>query len=314
MSINNGRDMSSFDLSTPPSKKRRIITIYGSQGKLSRVWRAVKDAVPISLISGNQHGNQAGNQDPVSSTDELNESHMPMPPKDTKHLDDTARKEHVSHGMNGLSPDVAECESNGHGGQQDQSAGRRTSKRLRDRPENPDITPSTTRRRKYKTHAHAHAHAHPDVVALNQVQDLKGGVRNVMRRSSRSQKTPQSSHNQQDAGVGSDGLSDGSAPDINGELSSERLRKIPRLLPQEMEHRSSVKSTPMKAVTPKTPFSTPGRKRGRPSKHASIIPAGHHPEETELGFREIPIKEQPSVHGRNHLQRGTGSVSNKRLS
>lgn len=301
MSINNGRDMSSVDLPTPPSKKRRITTTYGSQGKFSRVWRAVKDAVPTSLISGSQ--------DPVSWTEEFNKSHMPMLPKDTKRLDDTARKEHVPYGMNGLSRDVAECDADVHGGLQNQSTGRRTSERLRDRPQTPDVTPTRKKRRKYKADTDADA----DAGALDQVQELKGEVRSVTRRSLRSLKILQSSHNHQDASDGGDGSSDGSTPHTNGEVSSRRICKGSRLLPQEMGHPSSDKSTAGKAKKPETPFSTLGRKRGRPSKHAGTIPAAHDPEETELGFWEIPTKERPSVRGRNNSQRGIGVISDEPL-
>ncbi|KAL8964202.1 MAG: hypothetical protein Q9183_004622, partial [Haloplaca sp. 2 TL-2023] len=42
--------MSSPEFSTPPSKKRKITTTYGSRSAISRAVQAVKDAVPGKLL------------------------------------------------------------------------------------------------------------------------------------------------------------------------------------------------------------------------------------------------------------------------
>ncbi|KAL8904058.1 MAG: hypothetical protein Q9207_003519 [Kuettlingeria erythrocarpa] len=285
--------MSSIDLATPPSKKRKTITTYGSQGRLSRVWRAVRDAVPTSFIS-------LGYDDPHSSTEQSNESQGPISSEDNKRLDAIAREEQISHGMNGFGRDVNDCDATAHEDQQTQGSTRRSSKKLRDRPETPDITPSRTKRRKYNTDANADA------------EGPEEEVRNSTPRSLRSLKNLKPSQGHQGADDGADASTEGTTPQTTIEVSNEQAPRRLRLPSLKAEPLSST-STPGKAKTPKTPSSTPRRKRGRPPKYTCTTAAAQDPEEAELGFREILTKERPSVPGRSNSQRGTGTTSGKRL-
>lgn len=259
------------------------------------MWRAVRDAVPTSFISLG-HGD-----DPHPSTEQFNESHGPTSPEDNKHLDAIVREEQISHGMNGFRRDVNDCDATAHEGQQAQGSARRSSKRLRDRPETPDITPSRTKRRKYKTGTDADA------------EGPEERARNGTPRSLRSLKNLRSSHGRQGAEDGVGTSTEGTTPQTTGEVSSGQVPKRLRLPSLKPETLSSA-STPGKAKTPKTSSGTPGRKRGRPPKYASTAPSAHNPEENELGFREIHTKERTSVRGLNNPQRDTGATSNKRLS
>ncbi|KAL8716861.1 MAG: hypothetical protein Q9225_005841 [Loekoesia sp. 1 TL-2023] len=278
--------MPSFDLPTPPSKKRKVNTTYGSQSMVTRALRAVKNAVPGKILSLNNEHTET-----LSSAPEETEQGLHTPLSSESIERDTARLQKPSDGPNGVCKDKPKPNGKRSGDNQNQCSGRRTSKRLIDNNKVPTETPSRKKRRKHKTSVEAERPEEIRALA-EQVNPLITGPPSDV-------KVAPSNYHQQGASDGDNALNSQISPHSNAHRSSTRNRRRPRRFASEAEEKSSIGSPPQKARGPKTPTSTPSRKRGRPRKHPDPAPTLDDDEEIDLGFRRInkeDVQTTPTQH------------------
>ncbi|KAI4120038.1 MAG: hypothetical protein LQ338_007204 [Usnochroma carphineum] len=291
--------MSPFDFSTPPSKKRRITTTYGSSSVLSRALRAVKDAVPGKLIS-------LGNEDPqeptVSGDESSKNANASALPESVNGFADTGYNEELLDGVTAASDNGANDTSHRDGRLLHHEGHDRTFKRLRDTSGPLNNTPLRSKRRKYQTGAEAEG--------LDELQASEEHVHPLTFRSSPSTKAAPYTGEQQEASEPDDAVNDAHNPRVDGERPNGRSRRRPSRYSLGMAHDSSARSTPQKPKTANTPSSARGRKRGRPPKNASATPVLLHVEENELGFRKIPTKERSPTRRQDRALQVNGIATN----
>ncbi|KAL9020814.1 MAG: hypothetical protein Q9185_001998 [Variospora sp. 1 TL-2023] len=293
------------EISTPPSKRRRIAPNHGSQAVFSRALQVAKDAVPTSLISLPNPVLDA----PIIPT-AISDPHgdAPLPPASIDSCESSVSTEDQSHSVNGFGSNGAE-DANIHARPMpDQSTERRTSKRSRAPVEPLDATPLTRKRRKYK--------AEVDTEGANELQTAEEKL-NTAAPSASGNETPRRRLRHQKTGDAHESYNEGSNLHTYGRLSDQRPRRGTATSPLEMADRSPVQlaprkpKTPSKPKTPKFLSSTPGDKRGRPPKRANATPPLHKGEESELGFREIPTEARKSVNGKAKALRSSRDLSQK---
>ncbi|KAL8826015.1 MAG: hypothetical protein Q9170_007571 [Blastenia crenularia] len=271
--------MSSFDFTSPPSKRRKITTTYGSQNTISRALRAVKNVFPAQFA--------------LSSTDQKQQS--PVGPEELDEVADTIASKAFNsiNGTDGLEnlcdPANGSCnmDDDEH---RDQHYGQGTSKRVNGTSESPIRTRSSKKRRKNNSSLETGG---PDE---RQTSGEIGESLNVG--SPSCQQITQHSQNSPDADEEDDASDREARAHTIGERSSGRSRRMPKRFSSEIKSRPSVRSTPQKTRIPKDPSSTPSRKRGRPRKHPITTPKPHEQEENEFGFHEITLRDPPPLHGR----------------
>lgn len=273
------RDMPSFDLSSPLSKKRKITTTDGSQGYVTRALRAVRNAVPANLISlGNSYDDHSiqstgseQNGDTITNiiANGVSGEIIPQDQSDSPHG--------ILHSDRTLD---------------EQDGDRPIPKRLQN-VDSPIDTPSRKKRRKNNNSSGLED---PDEGQTSEVHDNPAiGLSGISN-------TQQSSHTLKHW-EGDDATSSGNNAHIDGGRSTGRSRRPPRRYSPEMDDRSPKVSTTLNQSTLKTPPSTLSRKRGRPRKQPIITPTAGD-EERELGFHEINSKDTLSTYNQDKNQRG----------
>ena len=287
--------MSSPDLSTPPSKKRKITTTYGSRNAISRAVQAVKDAVPGKLLflANGARTEHTGDQETADS------------PVDTKHQNEInaaiAGSDNSGHDHEHPKP---RCKYERHHTPENTPRSTRASKRsLDDRRKLDEGYPKKKRRKatpearevngakfatamsnwssSCSTHDKKAASGDETQPEVDRCREryIVGGPRDTANPRDR------------DRGIDQD------TPPSNGRLKGMTRRSS--IIPPgtHIETHAAHDSS-----TPKTQSATPGRKRGRPRKHPVTTPIQREDEEDRLGLHKISRQEVPSVQTRKELR------------
>ncbi|KAI4269393.1 MAG: hypothetical protein L6R38_007482 [Xanthoria sp. 2 TBL-2021] len=278
--------MASFEDSPPPDKKRKTITTHGSQSAIGRALRAVKNAVPGTLLSSdrqpqNTHANPADGA-----------SGNPITLRSQTHrqgLDKLYSKDLPSSKINGFHPPGAEHQESGHDRLSSTQRETRASKQAHDKHLETSVS-TPRKRRKYGAETglqDRHALSSP-------VRKVNGSVST----------TPQDTGNAGQYMDELDAVDDhGSNPmrresphndqrtveALPNDRPQRKLRERPRR-DEDSSMKSSIKRGPN---PPETPVGTPGRKPGRSRYHPTPAPISPDAEENEMGFRKITTDERP---------------------
>ncbi|KAL8668995.1 MAG: hypothetical protein Q9168_006401 [Polycauliona sp. 1 TL-2023] len=279
--------MPASDDSPPPSKKRKTITTYGSQSVLGRALRAVKSAVPATLLSADPEApdNHAPSADEAGGLPSVLQLQTQTP-----ELHGSGPKQRLSSKMNGLRSPALEPEN--HASDDPPSSQRETRASKRAHHNGIDTAASTPRKRRKhgaaaglqdrealsspvqrvaSTVSTSAGYNEQYRLELNDVED-QGSVSTKKRSSHR--------HNNDQPSLG--------APP--NEISQRKLRGRP----ERDKGSSTKKSTKRDSGIPETPSGTPRRKRAGPRIQPGSSPTSPDAEENEMGFRKITKDEGPS--------------------
>ncbi|KAL8728220.1 MAG: hypothetical protein Q9181_005420 [Wetmoreana brouardii] len=288
--------MASLDFPSPPSKRRKITTTYGSKSVFGRALQAVKDAVPGKLLALS-NGLPKEHPEVVATPAEAQSVHES--PTSINHSNGAQEpEEHLDHVDEDSADDGRNQWRYRSGSSRPRSS--RTSKRLNG-GDRESVQTSARRNRRKDT---------------SRIADMDGSKTLAGRAdTSTSQPLPKEGV-VSDNDIGLNGIenhdqaaaqmeeppNDKTNGHINGKTgqrSSERPRRISGRFSAQEQNNSTTTSAPQKTATPKTPSSTPGRKRGRPRKHPIATPLPPDQEESRLGFRRITPRENHSLRSRD---------------
>ncbi|KAL8688025.1 MAG: hypothetical protein Q9218_005958 [Villophora microphyllina] len=290
--------MPSPKFSDPPNKRRKITKTYGSSSIFTRALQAVQDVVPGKLLSlSNGAHNRSTNA--VDKVTELKSK--PQLPDSGYNVDTSAVQSPQSMTANARSDDKNPSEDS-------QLVGRGRSVNTNGRGK-----PRASKRIQRNTIATDTAETPPWKKRRKLQDGARSGQENGSQLSDEEARTTAKADDFTAAASGGrkslptaiqlDGTVTGEDDTVNGDIgqqansqhpSGRSLRRTGRF--SLLKSQLPTPSSPTKTMsTPKTPVSTPGRKRGRPRKHPieSTIPPEE--EENQLGFHKITPNGDTSV-------------------
>ncbi|KAL8993875.1 MAG: hypothetical protein Q9169_006014 [Polycauliona sp. 2 TL-2023] len=286
--------------SPPPSKKRKTITTYGSQGVLGRALRAVENAVPGPLLS----------QDPGAQDHHALSTNGATECPSTLQSQTRSLEQHGSSPKNRRSSQTIGIQENHE--VDDPSTGRRETRASKRPHHTDDETAVSTPRKRRKDGAAAglqdrEAYSSP-IQRVNgsisttsrsaryneQYRDELEGVGDQDPKSTKKRSCHVHNKNQSPREVVTNG---------------ESKRKLRGRLERD-EASSTNRSSRRDPVIPETPVSTPSRRGGRSKNQPERAPTSPDAEEHEMGFRKITTDESLSSGNRLHSPR-TGRTAAK---
>ncbi|KAL8727191.1 MAG: hypothetical protein Q9166_006228 [cf. Caloplaca sp. 2 TL-2023] len=290
------------DDSLLPIKKRKTTITYGSRSMLSRAFQAVKEAVPVGLIptTSNPLENNAIPTDKV-----LESPVISVLPAHTHYSGEMSPIEDPLSNTNGISSKAAEDER--HNGRGELSSSQRETRAAKRRHAEGHDTATPTRKKgpKYETQVEMQ-----DPQAKSSPRKKANGLTSKRLEYVEEHRDNAGGNNDHDPDDAEPGRSDHDKENRHDsdERPTGRSRRKTRRFSLSNGYTSPTTSTPQKTKTPKTPTSTPARKRGRPRKYPIHTPTPPDVEESELGFRKITTIERPFVHKPVEGRVGTGST------
>ncbi|KAL8703626.1 MAG: hypothetical protein Q9201_003196 [Fulgogasparrea decipioides] len=287
--------MASPEFPSPPSKRRKITTTYGSKSVFGRALQAVKAAVPGKLLALS-NGLPEDHPEIIARPPEAQSIHKS--PASINHSNGAQEpEERLDH----MDEESADDGSNRWRPRSRSSRPRssRQSKRL-DSDNGELVQTSAERNRRKDTSRTAEIDGSKTLAeqadaSISQPSPRAGtvsdndieltGIENHSQAATERDEPP-------------DNETNGDVKDQTGQRSNEGPRRTPGRFSTQKKDSSTTTSAPQKTGTPKTPSSTPGRKRGRPRKHPIATPLPPDQEESRLGFRKTTPRENHSLRSR----------------
>ena len=275
--------MPTFDLSPPPSKRRKITTTYGTPSVFSRALRAVREVVPSSIVTLSNAPLEISQFEGEEATAELNKRESNHRPTDIDRKNGHSKKSPSSRSNHESYVETVEAALGDKGPSES-----RKGNLLPPGDKKNNFNSPLKKKRNYNN-------SRADSNEVDELQAANGSAKGLLprlRSPIRPQEAPDS-----DTALGSQPelrdtqnsvrLNSKTAEKTNGERSSRRLRGK-RSGSLELGIKTKAESTPRQITEPESLLRTSRGKIGRPRKYPKATPPPNKDEENDLGFTAIP--------------------------